>query len=368
MKARIFYTGCLLCASLLFTSCAKDSIHFARPTVTITGNYELHKGEELGTLKPAGSVEYNGQQVEGTLAWKDASITYHETGEQQAEWVFTPAEESLYAVVEGKTVVTVMPDIYACGAYQDGQGTKVWKNGNILYERPDNGYTIVSISEGNIFTSGFTIQLYLRPMICKNGTLLYSLSDGSNAVYFGNWVVSDGHIYVCGYEKNENQKQVVKIWKDDIPLYTLTDGSKDAFPGHSIAIVDGSLYTLSEEYSNSKCVTKIWKNDKVLYKTDESLDTKAIDMAISNGHIYLCVKEKSGNDSTIKVLKDGKPLYKLTDGSHFAQAYSMVVSGGDVYTCGFEDFKTNVRTGKIWKNDTLLYSTDGVSYTDIAVD
>lgn len=425
MKTKNIFTSYLLCAALLFTGCVEDPIYVAQPTVTITGTYELHTGDALSTLTLAGSVEYNGQQMEGTLAWKDASTTYQEAGEQQAEWRFTPADKSLYAVVEGKTGVTVVPSVYACGIY-NYSGTKVWKNGNIFYEQPNASFFHLLISEGNIFTTGYTKKNGNRIIrISKNGTLLYTLTDGTYDAGWGKMEFSDGHIYICGCEKEESQKFVAKIWKDDTLLYELTDGTKDAeamdiaiSDGHiytcgyeedesqpsqpriakiwkdenllytlntltnniyegnitpiSLEVVNGTLYTAGYDYNiYGRYVVKVWKNNKEIYTTDESLSNEILDMVISNEHIYLCVKEsnynQSGYNCTIKVLKDGKLLYKLTDGSHFAHAYSMVVSGGDVYTCGFEDFKTNVRTGKIWKNDTLLYSTDGIEYTDIAV-
>lgn len=419
MKTKNIFTGYLLCAVLFFTGCVKDPIHVAHPTVAITGTYELHTGDELRTLTLAGSVEYNGRQVEGTLTWKDASITYQEVGEQQAEWVFTPADESLYAVVEGKTGVTVMTSIYACRLDEDGPGSKVWKNGNILYEQPNNSFFYILIAEGNILTSGYTMKNgNTSHRISKNGTLLYTLTDGTYSAGCGDMEFLDGHIYMYGYEGTENQKKVAKIWKDGTLLYTLTDETKNVYAmdiaisdGHiytcgyetderlmrtakiwkdenllytlntltnksitpvSLEVVNGTLYTAGYEYTiYGRYITKVWKNDKEIYTTDESLSNQLINMVISNEHIYLCVKERIYNQSSrgwaIKVLKDGKLLYKLTDGSHYAHAHSMVVSGGDVYTCGFEDFKTNVRTGKIWKNDTLLYSTDGVVYTDIAV-
>lgn len=407
MKTKNIFTGCLLCAVLFFTGCVEDPIHVAHPTVAITGTYELHTGDELRTLTLAGSVEYNGRQVEGTLTWKDASITYQEVGEQQAEWIFTPADESLYAVVEGKTGVTVMASIYACGVvYEGSPASKVWKNGNIFYEQPNVSYFSILIAEGNIFTNGYTMEngnAILR--ILKNGTLLYTLTDGTYKAGLGNMKFSDGHIYICGYEGKETPKEVAKIWKDGTPLYELTDGTdgtKDVYAsdiaisdGHiytcgyekdesqpsqpriakiwkdenllytlntltnniyngsitplSLEVVNGTLYTAGCDYNAyGRFITKVWKNDKEIYTTDESLSNELTNMVISNEHIYLCVKEKiykqsgSGYGYAIKILKDGELLYKLTDGSHFAHAHSMVVSGGDVYTCGLEDFKTNV--------------------------
>lgn len=410
MKTIRIFTGCLLCASLLFTGCVKDPIHVAQPTVTLTGIYELHKGEPLGTLTPAGSAQYNGQSVEGTLAWKDASVTYNEIGEQQAGWVFTPADETLYAKAEGTTGVTVVRNVYVCGSSFNIENNthtgKIWKNGNLLYT-PRYNPTHISVSEGNVYTYGYRIHEsgYFTGMVWKNDELLYTLTDGNKESYIGNLLISEGNIYVCGSEANENGKLVAKIWKNGNLLYTLTDGRYDSeaydmrisegniytcgrenneydievakiwknsnllYPlsngdfytrAFSLRIADGTIYTAGHEYGGRN-MTKVWKDNTLLYERNADGGGRNNQMTVSDGCIYLFVADASPTSASgevLKVLKNGKELYTLTDGTLHAQNNAIVVSDDDIYTCGIEFQQGSLMTkaAMVWKNNDLLYT------------
>lgn len=509
MKAQKIFTWCLLCAGLLFTGCIKDPIHVAKPEATIIGKYELRNGDELGTLTLTGVVEYKTKYVKGSLAWKDPSLTFHEIGEEQVEWIFTPAESMfaglegkigitvlpkiddpslglkptvsitgiyqlptddplgsmilsgnveyngrpvegklewknssltfpeageeqvdwiftpsdkyLYAVVEGKITITVTPSIYVSGVQMNHEGklvskiwknedhlytlgtndadignmvfsnghlytcgseknknqikvSKIWKDGNLLYTLTNGVYEAEANSmifaEGHLYTCGYEknkegIEV---AKIWRGGRLYYTLTDGALSAVAGGITISNGQLYTCGYQFNEKGIENAKIWKDNKLLYRLTDGTKPTY-AYSIMIVDDMIYTLGKEYINGNYVAKVWKNNRVLFTTDENLNTENFGMTISNDHIYQCVGERSkesGGETTLKILKDGKLLYTLTDGSHYAHAYSIKVSGDDVYTCGVENVN-NVPIGKVWKNDTLLYSKRGVTFMDIVI-
>lgn len=250
MNARIIFRGYLLCAALLFAGCINDPIQVALPTVKITGTNELPRGEELGKLTLAGSVRYNGRQVQGTLTWKDTSIRFDEVGEYPVEWIFTP-EEPMYAAVEGVIDITVIPSTYVCGVELNRNGkhvVKIWKNGNVLY----------------------------------------TLTDGQYDAGVGNMIFSNGHLYTCGYQINERRIENAKIWKDNELLYWLTDGTKPTY-AYTVQIVDGLLYTSGKEYYHGNYVAKVWKNNIVLHTTDENINTEPFGMAISNNHIYQCV-------------------------------------------------------------------------------
>ncbi len=51
----------------------------------------------------------------------------------------------------------------------------------------------------------------------------------------------------------------------------------------------------------------------------------------------------------------------LTDGTNFAWAYSIYVSGSDVYVAGEESNGTNL-IAKIWKNGVATSLTDGTNF------
>ena len=76
--------------------------------------------------------------------------------------------------------------------------------------------------------------------------------------------------------------------------------------------------------------------------------------------IYVAGIDNSGAKGVAKVWKNGKELYDLTDGSKEANAYSVFVVGGDVYTAGSEYNNSTNNVAKVWKNDKELYAlTDG---------
>lgn len=103
----------MLLTLLLTAAClagCKDEKQPPKPVaieVTVTGSYELYPGVSLGTLVPAGTAVFNGNPVEGTLAWKDASAIYTQAGEHQAAWVFIPDDPKRYLPAEGTVPVHV---------------------------------------------------------------------------------------------------------------------------------------------------------------------------------------------------------------------------------------------------------------------
>ena len=54
--------------------------------------------------------------------------------------------------------------------------------------------------------------------------------------------------------------------------------------------------------------------------------------------------------------KDGTVLHTLTDGTLYAYAESVCVSGSDVYVCGVEEVSENVHMLQVWKNGKVLHS------------
>lgn len=108
------------------------------------------------------------------------------------------------------------------------------------------------------------------------------------------------------------------------------------------------VYTAGAELG--KAVVR--KNGEVLYTiANGSASSGAFSVFVSGKDVYAAGSEKGASGNSIaKVWKNGSELYTLTDGSHTATATSIFVSGNDVYTSGFED---HVRYyAMMWKNST----------------
>lgn len=425
MKTTSIFTGCLLCAALLFMGCVKDTIQMAQPTVTITGTYELHKGEALGTLTLTGTAQHEGNPVEGTLAWKDASTTYTETGEQPAAWIFTPADLSRYTPVEGATEVTVNPDIYVCGSRNMPNGggyiNTVWKNGKELYTLPLSWNTInsLAVSGDDVYSCGHE-NIESDPngktvgKVWKNDQTLYTLEEGSiyttalsltianGKIYTSGYqrlptgktvikvwengiatvtgernggagysiVVSGGNVYVFGGEDNDQNKRVAKLWKDGNLLYdNLSDGNYN-FNGGNMVISDGDIYTCGTEKHNSLNTSmKVWRNKTLLYALKSDKNGYVVGLAVSNGDVYMCGWENGPTEKDIiKVWKNGDPLYDLTDGNQYGYPYAIGLYDDDVYIAGTNYHSGSNPVSKIWKNGDPIFTKEGFVFKAMLID
>lgn len=89
--------------------------------------------------------------------------------------------------------------------------------------------------------------------------------------------------------------------------------------------------------------------------------------------IYVAGYERSTTTITqnqATIWENGSPT-RLTDGSREAMAYSITVSGADVYAAGFEKNLSNISIAKYWKNGTSVNLTNGAWNawaTGIAID
>ena len=102
----------------------------------------------------------------------------------------------------------------------------------------------------------------------------------------------------------------------------------------------------------------VWKNGRTLYTlTDGKLYAVANSVFISGGAVYTAGYEGNENGWYIaKVWKDDTELHALTDGKQYADATSVYVADGDVYVCGVEEVSENVYMLRVWKNGKVLHS------------
>ena len=102
----------------------------------------------------------------------------------------------------------------------------------------------------------------------------------------------------------------------------------------------------------------MWKDGTELHAlTDGKQSAYANSVFVSGGAVYTAGYEPNESGKSVaKVWKDGRTLHALTDGTLYAYAESVCVSDGDVYVCGVEEVRENVYMLQVWKNGTVLHS------------
>jgi hypothetical protein len=158
-------------------------------------------------------------------------------------------------------VVVSGSNVYVAG--YDGKFAKVWKNGTVLSTLTDGvnsaEATAITLAGIEVFVAGRdgNVSKYWR-----NGNAV-ALTDGKVVSRTSAIAVSNGDVYVAGYEDNYLAYGVAKYWKNGVAVDL---GQKDTGSGtSSIAVLGNDVYVTGHEYlfSGSKTlVAKYWKNGK----------------------------------------------------------------------------------------------------------
>ena len=173
-------------------------------------------------------------------------------------------------------------------------------------------------------------------------------------------------VYVAGYEVTDSNLDVAKYWKNGTPV-VLGGGTYGSW-ATSIFVSGNDVYVAGREGSANRDIAKYWKNGVAVPLTDGTTgDGYASSIFVEGNDVYV-----AGTES----LASGIPVYwkngvavPLTDGTNGAFAWSIFVAGGDVYVAGYE-YKTT-QTGpnqyvtnpvaKYWKNGVPTELNDGLT-------
>jgi len=118
------------------------------------------------------------------------------------------------------------------------------------------------------------------------------------------------------------------------------------------------LYIGGIETNGTNGVGKYWKNGTSVSVTDGTKITYAYSMALSGSDVYLAGSEQNASGiSVAKYWKNGVAT-SLSDGNRVAGVYSIVIIGNDIYAAGWESNGTN-DVAKYWKNGVPNALTDG---------
>jgi IPT/TIG domain len=190
--------------------------------------------------------EYNASGTHIAKLWKDGNAVNLSDGTKSAH---------------ANAIVVVGGNVYVAG--YDGKFAKVWKNGTVLSTLTDGvnnaEATAITVVGTEVFVAGRdgNVSKYWR-----NGNAV-ALTDGKVVSRTSAIAVSNGDVYVAGYEDNYLAYGVAKYWKNGVAVDL---GQRDTGSGtSSIAVLGSDVYVTGHEYlfSGSKTlVAKYWKNGK----------------------------------------------------------------------------------------------------------
>jgi hypothetical protein len=253
-----------------------------------------------------------------------------------------------------------------------------WKNGIArdaltLYFYDPGELSSIAVSNNDVYFGGLYPSM---PSYLKNEEVIEFTNDyrpgGTTSI-----VVSGNDVYVGGFQ--QEQKFVAKYWKNGNPV-TLSDGTKDTY-ATSIAVSGTDVYAAGSDIAyvdfglvphiDSEGEAKYWKNGTLVNLTNGSTGASASSIAVSGTDVYVAGTQWEGNaiqyndgftlyqrKPIAKYWKNGNPV-NLTDGSKWAEARSIALSGSDVYVAGFED-----GVAKYWKNGNPVILGDASKYSE----
>ena len=215
-----------------------------------------------------------------------------------------------------------------------------------------------------------------RAVVWKNGAAQY-LTDGARKAIARSVFLSDGDVYVAGWELNQQNNSIAKLWKNGV-MQNLATGRMDNQQALSVYVSDGNVYVAGMEYSDGGeeadglCAARLWKNG-ILQELEYISEWEWVSSVfVSGGDVYV---------TGTSTWKNGEPMYDFGGNSIFVSGgvvyitggntwkngeamnvfdgNSVYVSGSDVYVARYEYNTQGMAIAKLWKNGMSQNLTDG---------
>jgi hypothetical protein len=272
------------------------------------------------------------------------------------------------AQVEGQVTIHGNPEISARGVCwsttttptvsdnktTDGTGagnftsTLTGLNENTVYHARAYATANNEVVYGNeISFSTRSIEVYIsgtdeygRAVYWKNGEKV-ELTDGVSYVASGSSIfVSENDVYVSGYEGN-----YAKYWKNGQAVVLPSSTASGVPTGRSIFVSQNNIYVAGDGINpaTGKYQAIYWKNGEGTLLTDGSNHAFAYSIFVSGTDVYVAGRELG---SKAKYWKNGMAVSLSSSQS---SSRSILVSGSDIYVAGSE-YDGVKSVAKYWKN------------------
>ena len=331
------FLSVLLCAAVCLYSCKKSSQEQVEEAIYVAG---IDKD----------SITSNEQAT----VWKN------ENKFQKLNSPFNTFIADIY--VSGK-------DVYATGYSNESvRKWKVWKNNTELHtfwdSDPTSGKAIYVVND-DVYAAGLITDMYSNPfkyfpVITKNGSTLYTLTDGNDLADITGLVVSGNDVYASGYQGN-----VAKLWKNGVeqPLSNATGYRTSAL------FIQGSDVYLTGTSNLSPIKIRFWKNGESTDIVTGPNDAISTSITAAGNDVYICGYEITSGKSIARLWKNGNQQ-PLADGTKNSYAYDVAVKDNTVYVAGSESNAVNSfsQFATLWKNGTpVVLGKNGSRATSIFI-
>jgi hypothetical protein len=225
-----------------------------------------------------------------------------------------------------------------------------------LGSSPDSDIYLAGFEQG----SGAPIAMYW-----KNGAAFPLTNDTQSAIADG-IAVSGSDVYVVGQQRGPTGHLLAMLWKNGVAT-ALTDGTKDGY-ANGVFVSGADIYVCGDEIGedasgNPSFAAEYWKNGVPTVLSNSSEGEGANAIFVSGSDVYVAgvqneTTQTPSGSSTYQVAtywKDGAASY-LTNGTASAVAFSIFVSGNDVFVSGYNCLldASGCERAAYWKNGALI--------------
>jgi hypothetical protein len=172
-------------------------------------------------------------------------------------------------------------------------------------------------------------------MFWRNGTAQY-LSDGTRHAQANSVFVSEGNIFIAGWEANPQGREVATLWRNGIAQrlsgrWNASRGTPGIIPegATSVFVSDNDVFVTGWDGA----FATVWKNGAIQHLNDGRINhASAFSVFVFGNDVFITGWE--GN--TITFWENGD-IHFLSDGSRLAVGNDIFVTAtGDVFIAGFK--------------------------------